>query len=226
MLSITEDLDVRKEELDKYLDLIEFLNTSELIENDSGEILAISNLLIKTTKGSVYLLLYNLIEATMREAVVSIHDGINDSGSSFDDLHEKLQLKILQRARRDNISFTNMLNGINGSISLNAHQATFSTKDLFSGNIDKDEIVSVASTYGFSHDTNFASTGHGRHLRKVKKNRNDLAHGNKMFSGIGGDASIEEIRSLSNEVISYIYEITDNIVDCVNEKSYLRVDVV
>ncbi|MEY8241323.1 MAG: MAE_28990/MAE_18760 family HEPN-like nuclease [Cycloclasticus sp.] len=219
---IIQELDHRKAELDEYLDLIEFLNERGVITNETGMQLTVSTLLLKTTKGSVYLLLYNLIEATMREAVVSIHDEISDSGSTFDDLREQLQHKILYRAKRDKISLPNCIEGIEGDISLNLHQATLCSKDLFSGNIDRDEVRAVAEIYGFSHSTDYQATGHGRHLGEVKKNRNDLAHGNKMFSDIGENTSIEHIRALTNEVVSYIYEISDNIVDSLEGKRYLK----
>jgi hypothetical protein len=222
MDDIIQDLNLRKNELEKYLALIEFLNVSEVIKNENGLQLEVSNLLIKTIKGSVYLLLYNLIEATMREAVISIHDKISDSGSSFNDLREELQHKILYRARRDKIALKNVLAEVGGDISLNIHQATLCAQDLFSGNIDNLEVKAVAKTYGFSHSTTYSATGHGQHLKEVRKNRNDLAHGNKMFSGIGSNTSIEHIRALSIEVISYIYEISDNIVDCLDNKSYLK----
>jgi len=220
---IIQELDDRKEELDAYLKLIEYLNNSQTISNEKGDQLEVTSLLIKTTKGSVYLLLYNLIEASMRGAVVTIHDSISASGVAFDKLREELQEKILIRARKDKISIPKLVSNLGGSISTNLHQATLISKDLFSGNIDRDEIKSVADIYGFSTSTNYLATGHGRHLAVVKRNRNGLSHGNVTFSGVGGRTPIEELRVLVDEVISYMYEISDNIVDSLERKLYLKV---
>ncbi|NIB43104.1 hypothetical protein HBA55_26075 [Pseudomaricurvus alkylphenolicus] len=222
MDQIIEDLDDRKSELDEYLRLIEFLNASRSLSNDQGAELEVSSLLVKTTKGSVYLLLYNLVEATMRGAVVAIHDNISSSGATFNDLRETLQSKILYRAKRDKISIKSIISGTRGDLALNLHEATLNSKDLFSGNIDGGEIKKVAEVYGFSSNTHFPATGHGRHLSAVKQNRNDLAHGNKTFSVVGSGTTIEELRELSDEVISYIYEISDNIVDSLESRTYLR----
>jgi hypothetical protein len=220
---IIQDLDNRKRELDEYFELLKFLDNNSSIKGSQGDEFQVTSLLKKTAKGSVYLILYSLVESTMREAVVSIHDEIKSSNSSFDDLREELKCKILSRARRDKISVDKLIVDTGDSISLNLHQATLNSKDLFSGNIDRAEIKKVAKIYGFSHSTDYINTGHGEQLSKVKDNRNDLAHGNKTFSVVGGETSIIELIEFSNKVISYIYEITDNILDSIDGEKYLNV---
>jgi len=222
MQSIFDDLNDRKFELEGYLKLIEFLNSSQKVTNEKNETLDVDNNLVKTTKGTVYLILYNLIEATMREAVLAIHEKISVKGVSFDNLRVELQKKILLRARKDKIDLGKMLDRMNGNISLEFHSAALIAKDLFSGNIDRDEIQNVAKVYGFSHQTDYQKTKHGSHLKSVMTNRNDLAHGNKTFSNVGASSSYEEIKQLSNEVVSYIYEISDNIWDSVEQEKYLN----
>tara|TARA_B110000240_G_C13473923_1_gene442167 strand:- start:805 stop:1476 length:672 start_codon:yes stop_codon:yes gene_type:complete len=222
MQSLFDDLDNRKSELGHYLDLIDFLSASHTITNEKNETFQINTNLVKTTKGTVYLMLYNLIEATMREAVLAIHDKISANGSSFDNLRVELQKKILTRARKESIDLGKMLESMNGDISLKFHSSALKAKDLFSGNIDRTEIQKIATIYGFSDDTNYGQTKHGEHLKSVMTNRNDLAHGNKTFSNVGETKTAEDIRKLSNEVIAYIYEISDNIQDSVINKNYLK----
>jgi hypothetical protein len=222
MQSLFDDLDERKLELESYLDLIDFLNSSQTVTNEKNEIFQINSNLVKTTKGTVYLMLYNLIEATMREAVLAIHDKISANETSFDNLRVQLQKKILLRARTDKIDLGKMLENMSDNISLKLHSSALKAKDLFSGNIDRTEIQKVATIYGFSDDTNYEQTKHGQHLKSVMTNRNDLAHGNKTFSNVGETKSAEDIRKLSDEVIAYIYEISDNIQDCVTNKNYLK----
>jgi hypothetical protein len=218
---IIEDLDVREKEINEYLELIEFLDNSRTIHNNQDEF-TITPLLIKTVKGSIYLLLYSLVESTMREAVIAIHDEITSSNTRFDSLRDELQTKILNRAKRDGISVTTLISGISGNISLNLHKITLDKKNIFSGNIDREEIKKTADIYGFSSSVDFATTGHGEQLLKVKNNRNNLAHGNKTFSGVGGENSIEELKKFSGKVICYMYEIIDNILDSLEDKLYLK----
>lgn len=95
MLDFTiEDLEAREGEIQEYLKLLAFLDDSSEITNEGGEKLIVDNHLIKTLKGSVYLLLYNLIEATMRESLSAIHDKISETNTRFEQLGESLQRRI------------------------------------------------------------------------------------------------------------------------------------
>lgn len=218
---IIEDLKTKEKEIEEYLELVQYLSGSKTLKNNEGKEKIINTQLIKTLKGTVYLLLYNLIESTMRDSIVAIHDKISENETPFEQLREKLQRKILFRAKNDNINIDNLFTKIKNNISLEIHAATLNKKQLFSGNINRDEIQKIADVYGFDYATNYENTGHGKHLDKVKTNRNNLAHGNKTFSQVGENNSIEELKQLSKEIISYIYEIHDNIVDYVDNKNYL-----
>ncbi|MBL4832113.1 MAG: hypothetical protein JKY55_19815 [Aliivibrio sp.] len=222
MQSIFDDLDDKKKELKGYLDLIDYLDSSNLLLNDKNDLFTVNTSLVKTAKGTVYLILYNLIEATMRESVLVIHDKMTANSEQFDNLRIQLQHKVLLRARKDTIDLKKMLENMNGNIAIAFHQASLSSKHLFSGNIDSTEIKKVGEIYGFSCNTDYNQTKHGSDLRTVMRHRNDLAHGNKTFSSVGSEKSAQALRQLSNEVIAYICEISDNIQDCIDNKTYLN----
>lgn len=224
MQNLLVDLDDRKNELEGYLKLIEFLDSSTVITNEDDVEFQINNNLLKTSKGTVYIILYNLIESTMREAIVKVHEKISVAGVSFDNLRLELQKKIIQRAKKNNTPFATMISQFDGNISLNIHNAALKKEDLFSGNIDREEIKNVASIYGFNHETtDYQKTKNGSHLTNIKDNRNDLAHGNKTFSDVGSNKSVSELKELCDEVIFFMYEIFDNIIDSVESQNYLRV---
>jgi len=222
MQNLLADLDDRKSELEGYLNLIQFLDSSTVITNEKNTKFHVNNHLLKTSKGTVYIILYNLIESTMREAVVKIHEKISVAGVSFDKLRLELQKKIIQRAKKNNTPLLEMLNQLGGNISLNIHNAALKKEDLFSGNIDRKEIKTVASIYGFNDITDYQKTKNGMHLDSIKENRNDLAHGNKTFSDVGSNKNVSELKELCDEVISFMYEIFDNMIDSVESKKYLQ----
>lgn len=219
---LLQDLDDRKDEIEEYLRLITFLDSSTKITNQDDQNFEITSLLVKTIKGSVYLLLYNLVESTMREAVVAIHDDITASNSAFDELRQELQKKVILRAKQDGVAVKALQASLSNDISMNFHKATLRKKTLFSGNIDREKIKAVAQTYGFSYETVYQHTSHGEQLDTVKQHRNDLAHGNKTFAGIGSEKSAQELQAFSEKVIAYIYAIFDNISDSLEHKKYLR----
>jgi len=220
--NLLAELEERKNELEGYLKLIEFLDSSKVVSNEKNIEFQINSHLLKTSKGTVYLILYNLIESTMREAVVKIHEKISVAGVSFNNLRLELQTKIIQRAKKNNTPLATVLEEYAGDISLNIHNAALKKEELFSGNIDRKEIKSTASIYGFNDKTDYRKTKNGEHLTNIKENRNDLAHGNKTFSEVGSTKSIAELKVLCNEVIAFMYEIFDNIIDCVDSQKYLK----
>jgi hypothetical protein len=219
MEDLLDDLGDREKEIEEYFKLIKFVE-GETLSNSSGGQFHVSSLLIKTLKGAVFLLLYNLIESTMREAVSAIHDSISSSNHGYDDIRTELQKELWRRARNNNIHLDDIVSKTSGGVSLNFHTATFNEKDLFSGNITRAEIKKIAKIYGFTERTDARKTAKGERLTEVKNNRNDLAHGNKTFSDVGSVNTISELEDLYSTIINYIYEIVDNIMECVDNKQY------
>ena len=84
-------------------------------------------------------------------------------------------------------------------------------------------IKEIAEKYGFSYQTDFAKTKHGKNLRNIKRNRNDLAHGNKSFKEVGRDNSIEVLLEIKEEVIEYLRQILQNIKIYLDNQEYLDV---
>ena len=110
----------------------------------------------KTLKSTGYLLLYNLIESTIRNAIEAIFDDINEKEVSFDDLRDDIK-KIVIENFKQNRSSKNLLADIT-NISLDIVSASFDKQKLFSGNIDAKKIKKIAREYGFSYETNERKT--------------------------------------------------------------------
>src|SRR5437016_774035 len=56
--------------------------------------------LLKTLKAACYLLLYNLVESTMRNAVEAIFDELQTRGVHFDSCREELRREILKNFKK------------------------------------------------------------------------------------------------------------------------------
>lgn len=220
MDSVQNDFDDRKKEIQEYMKLLDALEQSggEFLPSN-GEIFTITSSLRKTLKGAVSLLLYNMIEATLRESVSKIHEYIDSESIPFDQLREELKIAIFKRARHSNVD--TLVTDTSGGIARHLHTATLQKNQLFSGNIDRQEVERMAKIYGFKTDSDYARTNHGKDLRPLMKNRNDLAHGNVSFSDLGGEHSFQEINKRCNAVIEFMCSIIDNIEDGVDDKKYL-----
>ena len=174
----------------------------------------------KTLRATGFLLLYNLIEATMRNAIEAIFTDITNKNISFDDLKHEIQLIILDNVKK-NKSSKNLLNSLT-NISVDIISASFSADKLFSGNIDSKKIKDLAILYGFSYATDVQKTQNGNDLLRIKMNRNDLAHGFKSFEEVGRGTNTEELLEIKDRVINYLQGIVENIEEYISKQEYLK----
>lgn len=225
MDNFRKDFASRTDEIYYYLSLIEFLDKAGNEINSKEDpkcFFVITPEIRKTLKGSVYLIIYNLIEAAMRESINYIHETIHSQMIDFDELNISLQKEIIKRVKTDSTNIEAILSGKHKCLATDISMTTFNKKKLFSGNIDRDEINNKSKIYGFSTDTNYQATKHGEALKQIKIYRNDLAHGNVSFSEIGRDKTYQDLENICLETIAYLEKITENIEEYIKKKVYLH----
>lgn len=179
-------------------------------------------------KANAFIILYNLIEATISNAIEDIHNVfISNEALCVDTINENLTKVAFQSLHTPNgqIDFSQ------GNIAkvilkewLSAHKRLIEANKnpLFSGNVDAKKIREVAEKYGFSSDTNAEITRNGYNLLPIKKARNDLAHGSESFRNKGRDTSIDTLVEMKDEVFHYLNCILENIQTYLDTQSYLR----
>lgn len=229
MLKAKEMLESRVEEVNIYFDFLFTVidRRAELSlekpfgegDPDERELQRIPAAVINTLKANGFLLLYNMVEATVRQAFYSIRVAIEGEGHHFDDLHGDMKSYFTGLLRFDDVR---------GRVVGSAHplgkailEAGFDAGRLLGGNIHHKSLKEVADKLGFSVETDAALTGGGKRLSEVKNRRNQLAHGNLSFLECGRDTAIEEIIAIKGEVINYLTQILNNIEDYLVNKRYL-----
>jgi len=225
MNTVLLDFNTRAQEVDDYFIFLQGLikQTTKLAVADSAgqdQIQSLNPELAKTLKANGFLLLYNLVESTMRNAIVAIFDEFKNQAISFDQLKPEIKMIVLQNLKNRSPKKINLQ--IN-QISIDIITATFEREELFSGNVDARLIKEIAEKYGFSYQTDFAKTKNGQNLVVIKRNRNDLAHGVKSFEDVGRDQTIEELLEIKDEVIEYLRQILENIKTYLDNQEYLDV---
>ncbi len=218
-----QDFRERSKEVRKYFIFLKSLENSSTklyigSSQDKSKIKNIDTELFHTLKANGFLLLYNLVESTMRNAMERIFDEFKIQGVSFNDIKPEIKKIILDNLKKRNTD--TMLQQIT-NISVDIINISFSKKELFSGNIDSKLIKKIAEKYGFSSDTDYQKTKHGQDLIIIKSNRNDLAHGNKPFSEIGRNRSADELLVIQKKVVNYLKQILINIEQYLANQEYL-----
>ena len=163
--------------MSKYFILLKSLEqgTTQLSMGSNGNSSKIKGIdpdLLKTLKASGFLLLYNLVESTMRNVIESVFDRLKRDGVSYDQIRPELKKIILKNLKNAN---PDIISKHTAAISVDIITAGFNKEKLFSGNIDQRKIRETASEYGFSYETDYI-IGIGNDLLAIKANRNDLAH--------------------------------------------------
>ena len=219
-----QDFSERSREVSKYFVFLKTLEQGTIklsMEGMDGKpkIRKLDSDLEKTLKASCFLLLYNLVESTMRNAIEAIFDELSTQGVSFDKVRPEIKKIVLRNIKKCNpdkilVSIT--------TISVDIISACFDKAELFSGNIDGRLIKDLATDYGFSYQTDAKKTGNGKDLLTIKTNRNDLAHGIKSFSEVGREKSADELLMIKNKVISYLKQILLNLETYLDNKEYLE----
>ncbi len=169
--------------------------------------------LYKTLKANGFLLLYNLVESTVKNAIEAIFDELKSKSVSFDDCLANVRNIVLANLKKRNVD--DILPNLS-SISVDIVVATFRKDELFSGNVDGRRIREVADSYGIRRPA-----GKSDLLLTVKTNRNDLAHGNKSFADVGRDYDMVRLDEIKAEVQTFLTELLTNVADYITNRAYL-----
>mgnify|MGYP001211919790 CR=1 FL=1 len=172
---------------------------------------------------NAFLILYNLIESTVRNSIIEIYTKVEDNQLSFDKLSDNLQ-KIWIRQTTDKLKENNFKHETLRAYILVLAKDILQKETIklakdkmdFSGNLDAGEIRKLADKIGFKKAVN------GRNLVEIKNKRNRLAHGEQTFYDVGKDFSVGEINTFKNETFAYLSEIICNIEEFINNEKYIK----
>lgn len=212
-------------EYDKRLKEVEmYFETLELLDNGDCSIKCVDILGCETIKdidselstilkANGYLLLYNLVESTIRKSIDAVLNSIHASSVTYRNLSETLRnLWIRQEGR--NINHDKIMSIANSV--LENELLTFKKECInISGNIDAQQIRTILKQIGGNEIKD------GRHLETIKKKRNNLAHGEFSFAEIGKDCTVGELISYKNHTKDYLSRVLDEIESYISSKKYL-----
>ena len=221
MSQLLQSFEERTRELSAYFKFI------ELIEKESAEISLpkkqtwkvrkVDDKILRILKANVFLLLYNLVEASIREGFVSVYKAMEIDGCSVKQLTPSLRKRWIDAAfiqisaaSANQDTYRNIARELVQGIADDV-KATLDVTDLkFGGNLDAAKIREVCEAHGVSHKTTKRTQG-GEKLLVVKNKRNVLAHGDLSFVECGRDYSVADLEKIKKQSFSYLKAILRNI---------------
>ena len=217
----------RKIEIDTYIKYLLLLDKDDVelsySLNNEKKTELIESAFLTTLTANSFLLLYNVIESTIRNAIIAIYDNIKNEGITFDELSDNLK-KLWARYETERFKEGNFrMDTIREFVLDFANK--IATKEIvvfsgewmdFSGNLDANEIRGLAEKIGFSKSPD------GRNLVKIKDKRNRLAHGEHTFYDVGKGFTIREIDELKVEVFEYLDDVVNKVELFIENRSYKK----
>lgn len=221
-----ESAEERMEEITSYINLVVQLdkgrNNSILQEVDGKkEIFEIDRETHKTLRAATYLLVYNLIESALSNAVDAIHKTLATNNLKIKDLSNPIK-KIIYKNIKNGLSEANIKDfiDINFDVESSLVSIGHEKSKIYSGNIDYREIRETSVRYGFDlfkknpiQDTDLFKM-HTEEFSSVKKHRNELAHGAVSFKDCGqnitAEVGVQKIFEAAKIVINMVYEEIDD----------------
>ena len=221
MNAVFTDFQTRAREVEGYFRFVRRLANEDLSlrkarDNEAAFSAQEHEELLKTLKAACYLLLYNLVESTMRNAVEAIFDELKSKGISFDDCRTELQQEVLKNFKKRNMDklLPKLL-----SLARDVIYQTFERSENFAGNLDARAIRDTAKRFGFAPPTGQEFTM----LQTVKDLRNDLAHGVKSFAEVGRNASPSDLEKARAQTVEILTQTLNNISGYLKNQHYLVV---
>ena len=225
MNNTKENFDKRALEIENYFSFVVVFNSDETklsYKKDNNVITEnIPSLFNNILIANSFLILYNLIESTIRNSVGAIYDVIDEEEIHYEELSLNLRniwIRQSTASLKENESTGKILQEYIANLAnniINKDIVTLSKNKLdFSGNLDAQKIRELAKKIGFNESKN------GRHLEQIKEKRNRLAHGEQTFYEVGKDFSIKEILEFKNGTIKHLSDVISNVEKFISDKGY------
>ena len=208
----------------RFLHLVVVRRSSLSYGTRRGKTEKIDEDLIKILKANAFLLLYNLVESSIRDGLRRIYEAIATDGITYDRLRKELRevwvhnMVVPDPSRTVEKSTQRVMELIEKIVA--DELITFDIKFIsITGSLDAAKVRALAERHGFSHKTTKVTQG-GAVLVDVKRERNNLAHGHKSFVECGRDLTFPNLLTINVRAVTYMRQILANIDHYIDNKHY------
>ena len=237
-MGIREEFEKRLLEVNTYFEILKVLEldkpklSAHDLEKDQNVEIIFDDRKINILRSNAFLLLYNLIESTVFNAVTSIFDSINADKHKpkldyFDviDAIKKYWLNNVykhdEKIKKNTVvnNFMDIVNRIfNESLSLVSNYLKYG------GTLDAEAIETTAIELGVSVGilkNGFDKNTHGEAFKQIKRHRNWLAHGDKSFAEIGQDFPYSRLEEWKIYSVEHLVKFIDSIETYIKNEEYV-----
>lgn len=211
-MTLINEFNDRVADIDAYYTILSFEDEVEtyklqpIINKALGHQLVINNTMQKCMRANAIIMLYNLVESTFSNCVQSIYDAIRDDHLKYPDVNDNLRKVWIGIKYKPDLSLDHIREISKHILDVELFSELEYTElpSGVSGNLDFSIMVELSKKFAI----NFGNVPNVENvketLRFLKKNRNDLAHGNVTFSSVGANVSFLELVDYKSYTISFL----------------------
>lgn len=229
MRLVKQSFEERVEEVDKYLRVLEKLESPSVVLFDKltrREKRVFEEGSLKVMKATVFLLIYNVVESSIRSAFGELYGVIVREGKTASDLKgefRKIWIKQRYNAIDEDSASTRTFRELTETLIEEITSGGVVALDEkwlpVSGNLDSDTIRQVCNRHGITPQVHKQAFG-GAELRTVKKHRNALAHGNTSFADCGQQYTVSDLYRIKRQAVIYVRGILKSIEKFIDSSGY------
>lgn len=227
MEDVIENFNERVEEIDEYLKLLQLISQPDTkIHRDGKRAREISQTAIKTMKASCFLMLYNLVESSVKSSMETLYEQMNNENNMLSGFDEYVKLLWIEQKFRDmdpfssnQTSYRNLIKNMVDDVMNETPILLDANKLPISGNLDAKKIRELFSRHNISVNTHYRAL-HGAELRTIKDKRNSLSHGNETFSDCGQQYSVQMIIDIKKQTVVYLRSTLRNVKKYIEDSQY------
>lgn len=177
-------------------------------------------------KANSFVVLYNLVEASIKNFVISIYDEVSMQKLNYNDICNELK-KMWIDVYYNDLSHTttnysqhkekakNMIEFI-----ISESKVEFGGEVKLSGNADLKQIKEIFNKHGMMITPEITQKV-GKGLLEVKNKRNHIAHGNVSFIEGGRDSTIDDLNQYKDEIIKFLRALNLEVSEYLDNQKYL-----
>jgi hypothetical protein len=228
MLTVIQAFKDNVKEVENYFLLLQKIEDGySSLQDGSGSTFHIDSDLSRILKANAVLIIYNLIEATIKNGLWELFENMKLDNLAYPALIEQIQLLWIDQ--RIKLEFKTKDETINSQI-MNVIDAAmkqsltyYRDKKLLkfdAGTLDVRGINTTFKRHGLS-----AISAHSlisESFSNIKTNRNNLAHGDKTFIDCGRDYSFRDLRTIKIHVERFLMKSLMEIKTFIDTKKYRR----
>ncbi|WP_096085493.1 MAE_28990/MAE_18760 family HEPN-like nuclease [Agaribacterium haliotis] len=229
---IVEDFNQRVSEIDSYLKVIALLSENCTRVVKTGQLRRrerqVDREALKVMRATVMLMLYNLVESSIRSSFSFLYEEINSSEKTLEDVTTKIQNEWIKQQfvnvepiSSNQVTYRDLTFKIINEVLRNEALHFDPEKLPISGNIDARQVRKLAERHNIHNPIHYKAR-EGAELLTVKNQRNSLSHGNSTFTEVGNMYTVDDLQRIKKQVVTYLKSTLKNINRYADKTQYAK----